>query len=91
MLFVVVLICHSSVDVTANFFIKAQDRGMMDGDYAWLQFSGSATQAVLQPWTATKAYSGTDSGYRLTALYAVNLVSRRVTDHSFFLFYTMSS
>jgi hypothetical protein len=61
--------------------MRAQDLGMMEGDYAWLQFSSSATQAVLQPWTATNAYNGPNFNYRLTAFYAVNLVRQRKMSH----------
>ena len=47
---------------------------MMEGDYAWFTFTDFATQTVIQPWLATTIYNTSDFYYRLTALYALNLV-----------------
>jgi len=54
--------------------VRAQDRGMMEGDFAWFIFSDFPTQALLKPWSATAVYNTSIFQYRLQALYAVNMV-----------------
>jgi hypothetical protein len=70
----VIALCHYKPDVIAQLVVAAQDRGMMEGDYAWFVFTDFSTQAFLQPWTATNVYNTSNFNYRLTALYSVNLV-----------------
>lgn len=67
--------CHYKPDVIAQLITAAQDRGMMEGDYAWFVFTDFITPAFLQPWTATNVYNTSGFYYRITALYSVNLVS----------------
>jgi len=74
-LFSVVIICHFNPNVTARVIVAAQDRGMMEGDYAWFVYTDFATRTVLRPWTATAVYNTSNFEYRLTALSAVHLVS----------------
>ena len=66
--------CHSNPDVIASIVVRAQDRGMMEGDYAWFLLNDFPTDALLKPWTATLVYNKTDLNRRLEALYALNLV-----------------
>jgi len=79
-MFPVIAFCHFSLNVMARLIVRAQDHGMMEGDYAWFLYTDFASQPVVQPWTATAVYNTSDFYYRLTALYAVNLVGlRRIT------------
>lgn len=81
--------CHYDVSVISRLIVAGQDRGMMRGDYVWFLFTDYAKQSYLQPWTATNLFNGSNSAYRLleisrefhvnsayrlTSLYAVNLV-----------------
>jgi hypothetical protein len=77
--FPVIAFCHYNSDFVARFFKKAQDRGMTEGDFAWLSFTDFPSTSKLKPWTASSVYNGSDSKYRLSALYAVNLV-RQITE-----------
>lgn len=74
--FTVILFCHNNPNFTARFYKAAQDRQMATGTYAWFVYTDFATPAVLQPWTATNELNGPDYNDRLTAYYAINLVSR---------------
>jgi len=71
----VIALCHSDPHVMGRLIVTAQDRGMMEGDFAWFVFTDFISQALLEPWTASSVYNGSDSQYRLTALYSVNLVT----------------
>ena len=79
-LFTVVIMCHYDPDVMARLIENAQDRGMLEGDYAWFILSDFPTQALLKPWTATAVFNTSAFQYRLKGLYAVNLVSTCTSD-----------
>lgn len=87
MLFVaVVVFCHYRPLVVGRFIAIAQDRGMMNGDYAFNMYTEYATQAVLQPWLAMNITSATpDYQYRLQAFYAIKLVRRNTRLHGYTL------
>jgi hypothetical protein len=72
--------CHYDANVIATIVTSAQDRGMTEGDYAWFIYTDFATQAFLQPWTATSVYNTSNSSSRLNALYSVNLVRQVFQD-----------
>ena len=64
------------MNVVGRFIVKAKKSGLMEGDYAWFQYTDFASKAIFQPWMVTNAYNGSDSAYRMTALYTLNVVSR---------------
>lgn len=65
------MFCHYNASVVARFLTIAQDRGMMNGDYAFLTYADYATEAVLKPWWI---FSQSELEHRSKSLYAVNLV-----------------
>jgi len=71
----VVILCHTDHDVVAGILRKAQDLDMMNGDYIWFIYTDFVSDSELKPWTMSNAFQGSDFQYRLTAFYAVKLVS----------------
>lgn len=57
--------------MVARLLAAAQDRGMTNGDYAFLTYADYATEAVLKPWWM---FRQSELDYRSKSLYAVNLV-----------------
>ena len=73
--FAVIILCHSDPDVVARVIRIAQDIDMMNGDYAWFIFTDFVTDSVLKPWPTSSLHQGSDFAFRLTAFYAVKMVS----------------
>jgi len=46
----VVMYCHSSTSVQAQFLFRAQDRNMTNGDFAWFTFRPVRTWRSDRPW-----------------------------------------
>ena len=67
--FVVVIICHTTLSVIGQFLFAAQDAGMTSGDYAYFTFSALPSSDVTDPWSA---YSTSEQNmtHRMAAFYA---------------------
>jgi len=71
----VVVICHSTQSVMVRFLFAAQDKGMTNGDYAFITFAALPSEATSTPWAAVNI-SEQNLTYRMKAFNAFKEVSK---------------
>jgi len=72
----VVMYCHTSISVTARFLFRAQDRDMMNGDFAFFTFGGRKKPYSKKLWTLYSSFvdDPNDLPRRQRAFYVVKQV-----------------